>query len=230
MAISQALAAAAAAAFAPCAVRAGTGSGSSASRRSSSPRARWRKTCRRRRSRSPRSRGDALEDRQVFRTDVLDQVVPNLQFANNAPLAGNNSSSQVFIRGIGQTDPTSTVDPGVGLYIDDVYIGNAVGGSMALRDVANVQVLRGPQGTLFGRNTIGGAVLITTTDPGDEFGGEVRAELGNDSLMDGMVALDVPFARHIQDAASRWACASRTATSRAPTARISATPTRSSAC
>ena len=80
--------------------------------------------------------GSALEDRQVFSTDMLDQVVPNLQFANNAPLAGNNSSSQVFIRGIGQTDPTSTVDPGVGLYIDDVYIGNAVGGTMALRDIA----------------------------------------------------------------------------------------------
>jgi iron complex outermembrane receptor protein len=137
--------------------------------------------------------GDALQDRQVFSTDVLDQVVPNLQFANNAPLAGNNSSSQVFIRGIGQTDPTSTVDPGVGLYIDDVYIGNAVGGSMALRDVASVQVLRGPQGTLFGRNTIGGAVLIATTDPGDEFGGTVRAGTGTDSLIDGLVALDAPL-------------------------------------
>jgi iron complex outermembrane receptor protein len=137
--------------------------------------------------------GAALEDRQVFATDMLDQVVPNLQFANNAPLAGNNSSSQVFIRGIGQTDPTSTVDPGVGMYIDDVYIGNAVGGSMTLRDIANVQVLRGPQGTLFGRNTIGGAILLTTTDPGDEFGGKVRVGTGTDSLMDGFIALDAPF-------------------------------------
>ena len=137
--------------------------------------------------------GCALEDRQIFTTDVLDQVVPNLQFANNAPLAGNNSSSQVFIRGIGQTDPTSTVDPGVGMYIDDVYIGSAVGGSMALRDVANVQVLRGPQGTLFGRNTIGGAVLISTTDPGDEFGGIARLGTGEGSLIDAMVALDVPL-------------------------------------
>ena len=137
--------------------------------------------------------GAALEDRQVFASDMLDQVVPNLQFANNAPLAGNNSSSQVFIRGIGQTDPTSTVDPGVGMYIDDVYIGNAVGGSMTLRDIANVQVLRGPQGTLFGRNTIGGAILLTTTDPGDEFGGKVRVGTGTDSLMDGFIALDAPF-------------------------------------
>ncbi len=94
------------------------------------------------------------------------QVVPNLQFGTNAPLAGNNSSSQVFIRGVGQTDPDSlTVDPGVGLYIDDVYIGSVVGGTMSLRDISNVQVLRGPQGTLFGRNTIS-ALLLSTTDPG----------------------------------------------------------------
>ncbi len=101
--------------------------------------------------------GAALENRQIFSTDKLTQLVPNLQFGTNAPLAGNNSSSQVFIRGVGQTDPTSTVDPGVGLYIDDVYIGSAVGGTMSLRDIGNVQVLRGPQGTLFGRNTIGGS-------------------------------------------------------------------------
>jgi iron complex outermembrane receptor protein len=142
--------------------------------------------------------GDALADRQVFSTDVLDQVVPNLQFGDNAALAGNNHSSQVFIRGIGQTDPTSTVDPGVGLYIDDVYMGSAVGGTMELRDVESVQVLRGPQGTLFGRNTIGGAILISTKDPGDEFGGTVRAGLGADSLLDGFVALNAPFSSAVK--------------------------------
>ena len=150
--------------------------------------------------------GNALEERQIFRTDVLDQVVPNLQFANNAPLAGNNSSSAVFIRGIGQTDPTSTVDPGVGLYIDDVYIGNAVGAAMALRDVANVQVLRGPQGTLFGRNTIGGAVLISTQDPGDDVGGSFSAEIGNDNLLDGQVSLDMPLGDTFK---TRWSLGMR---------------------
>ena len=145
--------------------------------------------------------GGALEDRQVFRTDTLDQLVPNLQFANNAPLAGNNASSAIFVRGIGQTDPTSTVDPGVGLYIDDVYIGNAVGGNMELRDIASVQVLRGPQGTLFGRNTIGGAVLLSTAEPGDEFGGKARAGFGDDNLIDGFVALDVPFSESFK---TRW--------------------------
>ncbi len=140
--------------------------------------------------------GDALIERQVFDTTKLTQVVPNLQFANNAPLAGNNSSSQIFIRGIGQTDPTSTVDPGVGLYIDDVYIGNAVGGSMGLRDIASAQVLRGPQGTLFGRNTIGGAILLSTVDPGDDFGGTARVGFGSDSLIDVFGALDAPISEH----------------------------------
>jgi len=137
--------------------------------------------------------GDALEQRQIFQTDKLTQVVPNLQFGTNAPLAGNNSSSQVFIRGIGQTDPTSTVDPGVGLYIDDVYVGTAVGARMGLRDIENIQVLRGPQGTLFGRNTIGGAVLMSTADPGDEFGGAVRGGVGSDKLFDGFLALNAPL-------------------------------------
>jgi iron complex outermembrane receptor protein len=137
--------------------------------------------------------GSELEDRQIFKTDRLDEVVPNLQFANNAPLAGNNSSSAVFIRGIGQTDPTSTVDPGVGLYIDDVYMGSSVGANMELRDIASVQVLRGPQGTLFGRNTIGGAIVMTTRDPGDDLGGELRLGGGSDSLIDAFGAIDVPF-------------------------------------
>jgi len=137
--------------------------------------------------------GAKLEERQIFITSSLDQLVPNLQFANNAPLAGNNSSSAVFIRGIGQTDPTSTVDPGVGLYVDDVYIGNAVGATMTLMDVGSIQVLRGPQGTLFGRNTIGGAVLITSQEPGDDFGGEINVGGGSDTLIEAFAALDTPF-------------------------------------
>jgi iron complex outermembrane receptor protein len=142
--------------------------------------------------------GDALEERQVFKTTELDQLVPNLQFSDNAPLAGNNSASQVFIRGIGQTDPTSTVDPGVGLYMDDVYIGTAVGATMGLRDIASIQVLRGPQGTLFGRNTIGGAILVTTVEPGDDFGGTLRGSLGSDSLVDGFAAFDAPFSDNLR--------------------------------
>jgi iron complex outermembrane receptor protein len=136
--------------------------------------------------------GDMLERKQIFSTNNLSQVTPNLQFSNNAPLAGNNASSAVFIRGIGQTDPTSTVDPGVGLYIDDVYQSGGMGGTMDFRDIANVQVLRGPQGTLFGRNTIGGAIVLTTVEPGHEFGGQGRVRTGSGNLIDLLGAVDVP--------------------------------------
>ena len=136
---------------------------------------------------------ESLEKRQINSTKDLDKVTPNLQFADNATLAGNNASSQVFIRGIGQNDPTATVDPGVGLYIDDVYMGQSVGGTIDFRDIAGVQILRGPQGTLFGRNTIGGAILITTNDPADEFGVSARATYGSDHWVEALAAVDIPL-------------------------------------
>lgn len=135
---------------------------------------------------------ESLERQQIFNTEDLGHATPSLQFHGYAPLSGNNSAAQVFIRGIGQTDPSPSVDPGVGLYIDDVYMGRAVGGVMEFRDIAKVQVLRGPQGTLFGRNTIGGAVLLTTTVPGNEFAGTARVTLGDDRLREAFVAVDVP--------------------------------------
>ena len=99
----------------------------------------------------------------------------------------------MFIRGIGQTDATPAVDPGVGIYIDDVYMGRSVGGAMEFRDIANVQILRGPQGTLFGRNTIGGAVLLTTNEPGDDAGNSVRVGVGEDNLREAFGAFDIPL-------------------------------------
>ncbi|HLB29915.1 MAG TPA: TonB-dependent receptor plug domain-containing protein, partial [Gammaproteobacteria bacterium] len=135
---------------------------------------------------------ETLEKRQIFSTELLDQITPNLQFTNVTTLAGNNASSVVFIRGIGQVDPTASVDPGVGMYIDEVYIGHSVGGSMEFRDIAGVQVLRGSQGTLFGRNTVGGAILLTTQEPGDEFGGNVRFGAGSYNLRDAFLAVDIP--------------------------------------
>jgi iron complex outermembrane receptor protein len=130
---------------------------------------------------------------QGVSTEELDQITPNLQFTNDTTLAGNNNSSNIFIRGIGQVDPTSTVDPGVGLYVDEVYMGQSVGGTMELRDINTVQILRGPQGTLFGRNSVGGAILLTTVEPGDEFGGTLRAGVGSDSLADFFIAVDAPL-------------------------------------
>ncbi len=136
---------------------------------------------------------DTLERRQITSTDDLGKITPNLQFTNNAPLAGNNNSSIIFIRGVGQVSPRANTDPGVGLYIDDVYMGQSVGGTMEMRDIAGVQVLRGPQGTLFGRNTIGGAVVISTVAPGDELGGSIRLGVGDDGLAEIFAAVDVPL-------------------------------------
>ena len=141
---------------------------------------------------------DTLERRQIFNTDLLDQVTPNLQFTNVTTLAGNNASSVVFIRGVGQVDPTSSVDPGVGIYIDDVYMGQSIGGSMDFRDIAEVQILRGPQGTLFGKNTVGGAILLTTTEPGDEFGGTFRIGTGTDNLRDASIAVNIPISDQLK--------------------------------
>ncbi|HEX5787754.1 MAG TPA: TonB-dependent receptor [Woeseiaceae bacterium] len=136
---------------------------------------------------------EALERRQILTTTDLDRVTPSMQFTSYGQLSGNNSAAVVFIRGVGQLDPTPAVDPGVGIYIDDVYVGRAVGGAMDFFDVANIQVLRGPQGTLFGRNTIGGAVLINTVLPGDEFEGTVRARVGDDSLWEIFGAVTLPM-------------------------------------
>src|SRR2546430_6766705 len=75
---------------------------------------------------------------------------------------------------------------------DDVYIGSAVGARMDLRDINNVQALRGPQGTLFGRNTIGGAILMSTADPGDKFGGAVRRGWRAAKRFAGLLAVNAP--------------------------------------
>jgi iron complex outermembrane receptor protein len=136
---------------------------------------------------------EALERQQIVSTTDLDKVAPNIQFHSYGTLTGNNSAAQVFIRGIGQTDATPAVDPGVGVYIDDVYMGRAVGAAMEFRDIANVQILRGPQGTLFGRNTIGGAVLLTTNEPGTDAGNSVRLGLGDDNLLEAFGAFDLPL-------------------------------------
>ena len=136
---------------------------------------------------------DALEQQQIVSTTDLDKVAPNLQFHSYGTLTGNNSAAQVFIRGIGQSDATPAVDPGVGVYIDDVYMGRSVGGAMDFRDIASVQILRGPQGTLFGRNTIGGAVLLTTNAPGEDAGSSLRLGVGDDGLRELFGAFDVPL-------------------------------------
>lgn len=134
-----------------------------------------------------------LEQRQIVQTQDLERVVPSLQFKPAGQLSGNSAASVVFIRGIGQVDPTAAVDPGVGVYLDEVYLGRAVGGAIDFGDIAGVEVLRGPQGTLFGRNTIGGAILVRTRQPElGQFNGRSRIRVGDFNLREGFAAVNVP--------------------------------------
>jgi len=107
--------------------------------------------------------GEMLESRGATSTLDLDAFVPN---AVIAPLgAGWGSTAAAFIRGIGLGDNSLSFEPGVPIYIDDVYHGRPQGAVLDLLDIERVEILRGPQGTLFGKNTLGGAVRIISRKP-----------------------------------------------------------------
>lgn len=104
----------------------------------------------------------------------LQGLVPNLNIAQGR---GSNSSANVFIRGVGQPDALATFDPAVGVYVDDVFLSRIRGALVDIYDVARVEVLRGPQGTLYGKNTEGGAIRLITKAPNlQEF--EIDGALG----------------------------------------------------
>ncbi|MBN8649504.1 MAG: TonB-dependent receptor, partial [Caulobacterales bacterium] len=100
-----------------------------------------------------------LENTGAADITALQKSTPNLTMQ---VARGTNSTLIGFIRGVGQQDPLWGFDPGVGLYVDDVYIARPQGAVLDIYDVARIEVLRGPQGTLYGRNTIGGAVKYVT--------------------------------------------------------------------
>ena len=135
-----------------------------------------------------------LKYRQIQTTDQLTNVTPNLHFGTHAPSSGHNSAAPVFIRGVGQPDFIPSSDPGVGLYVDGVYIARSVGAATELLDLDRIEVLRGPQGTLFGRNTIGGAVVLHTKRPEREYGGKLNVLVGTDKRIEIEGDADLPLA------------------------------------
>ena len=133
----------------------------------------------------------AIEDKGIDNISQVADYTPNMVFDTTAPVSGVSSGAVVFIRGIGINDFALTTDPDVGLYIDGVYFSRSVGGVMDVLDVERIEVLRGPQGTLFGRNTIGGALNITSRKPGEELSGKVELTLGESSRVDFRGSIDL---------------------------------------
>ena len=133
--------------------------------------------------------GDALEAAgAVDITDVQNQA-PNVTLENSR---GTNSTLTAFIRGVGQQDPVSGFESGVGIYLDDVYLNRPQAAVIDIYDVERVEVLRGPQGTLYGRNTIGGAIKYVTKRLPQEFSLKARASYGTYDQADLVVTASAP--------------------------------------
>jgi iron complex outermembrane receptor protein len=111
--------------------------------------------------------------------EQLANFAPNVRFDFTAPVSGASDASEIFIRGVGQADFALTTEAGVGTYVDGVYMSRSIGGVLDVLDIDRMEILRGPQGTLFGRNTIGGAINIVSAKPTEEFGGTGALELGS---------------------------------------------------
>jgi len=131
--------------------------------------------------------------REIGLTELtsLSTSVPNLQMQQDA---AGGSAMTACMRGLCRTDAILTEDQMVGIYIDGFANSTAFGTFFELLDVERVEVLRGPQGTLFGKNTVGGAINIVTTPPSGEWGGKVELGVGSDSLLRGRAVVDMPLA------------------------------------
>jgi iron complex outermembrane receptor protein len=134
--------------------------------------------------------GDQLAATGVTNTADLRAVVPNVDvYGGN----GTTGAANIFIRGVGARNTGVNYDSGVGIYLDGVYLSRPDGAVMDNVDIGSLEVLRGPQGTLFGKNTTGGAILYTTNKPTDQFGGSIDLRFGNFSRQDGKVTVNAPL-------------------------------------
>lgn len=118
---------------------------------------------------------------------------PNVSLNVGGGFSGSSSVLISYIRGIGQNDFAFNLDPGVGVYVDGVYLARNIGANSDLLDLDRVEVLKGPQGTLFGRNTIGGAINIVTRDPGDAFAYKAEITTGRFDRIDVRASVDIPL-------------------------------------
>lgn len=133
----------------------------------------------------------AMENKGLVNSSDIGNFTPNVQFDTSSSFAGA-STFQGYIRGIGQSDFAINTDPGVGVYVDGVYYARTVGSVIDLMDVERIEVLKGPQGTLFGRNTIGGALNIITATPKEEFDFKGDMTIGDFNRADLSAFVNIP--------------------------------------
>jgi iron complex outermembrane receptor protein len=136
---------------------------------------------------------ETLRAKAVTDIHALSNLTPNVNLDASSPFSGDTSVLSASIRGIGQDDFAFNLDPGVGVYLDGVYLARTIGANQNLLDVDRVEILKGPQGTLFGRNTIGGAINIVTHEPGTEARFQAQATGGSYSRADVGFTADLPI-------------------------------------
>jgi len=136
---------------------------------------------------------DSLQKKGLSNISQIGDYTPGLTLDSTATLTGSSSTITAFIRGIGMSDFLLTIDPGVGIYVDGVYVARSIGGIVDLLNLQRVEVLKGPQGTLFGRNTIGGAINIVSAKPGKDFSFKAEATIGRYNRRDLRMTVDVPL-------------------------------------
>ena len=136
---------------------------------------------------------EALRAKGVTDIHSLSNITPNVNLDASSPFSGDSSVLSASIRGIGQDDFAFNLDPGVGVYLDGVFLARTIGANQNLLDVDRVEILKGPQGTLFGRNTIGGAINIVTHEPGTEARFQAQATGGSYSRADIGFTADLPI-------------------------------------
>lgn len=134
--------------------------------------------------------GAELEKRGALDITDIASSMPNVTMETSR---GTNSTLSAFIRGIGQQDPVSGFEQGVGIYLDDVYLNRPQAAVLDIYDVERIEVLRGPQGTLYGRNTIGGAVKYVTRMLPQDFSLKVKGTYGTYDQAEGIVTVSAPL-------------------------------------
>ncbi|MFT6286115.1 MAG: iron complex outermembrane receptor protein [Alcanivorax sp.] len=135
-----------------------------------------------------------LENPSIRNLRDLEGLAPNVQIRHSM---GRTAGHAISIRGIGYSNDEKSFDPAVGVVIDGVAMTSTSGTLLDNFDIEKVEIMRGPQGTLFGKNTIAGVINVTRTDPTGELGGDVRATLGNFGRTDVKAVINTPIIENV---------------------------------